>query len=69
MAVRKIANDNQDYSIVVELDKILIEVNEQVGQMLLVNDKAQQYGNNYTAFDKDFPTFFPLADKADARAL
>lgn len=69
MATRQIANDNQDYSVVVELDKILIEVNEQVGQMLLINDKAQQYGNNYTAFDKDFPTFFPLADTDSVRGL
>lgn len=65
MATRKIAEENQDYSIVVELDRILLEVNAQVGQMLLVNDKAQQYGNDYTAFDKDFPTFFYLADVGD----
>ena len=65
MATRQIAEENQDYSIVVELDKILLEVNLQVGQMLLVNDKAQQYGNDYTAFDKDFPTFFYLADAGD----
>lgn len=65
MATRKIAEENQDYSIVVELDRILLEVNAQVGQMLLVNDKAQQYGSDYTAFDKDFPTFFYLADVED----
>lgn len=65
MATRKIAEENQDYSIVVELDRILLEVNAQVGQMLLVNDKAQQYGSDYTAFDKDFPTFFYLADARD----
>lgn len=65
MATRKIAEENQDYSIVVELDRILLEVNAQVGQMLLVNDKAQQYGSDYTAFDKDFPTFFYLADAED----
>lgn len=65
MATRKIAEENQDYSIVVELDRILLEVNAQVGQMLLVNDKAQQYGSDYTAFDKDFPTFFYLADVGD----
>lgn len=65
MATRKVAEENQDYSIVVELDRILLEVNAQVGQMLLVNDKAQQYGSDYTAFDKDFPTFFYLADVGD----
>lgn len=65
MATRKIAEENQDYSIVVELDRILLEVNAQVGQMLLVNDKAQQYGSDYTAFDKDFPTFFYLAGAGD----
>ena len=60
MGVRKVAEDNQDYQIVVELDQILLAVNEQVGQILLINDKAQQYGSDYTAFDKDFPTFWKL---------
>lgn len=69
MATRQIANNNQDYSVVVELDKILIDVNEQVGQMLLINDKVQQYGNDYTSFDKDFPTFFSLADSNSVRGL
>lgn len=61
MGVRKIAEDNQDYQIVVELDQIMLGVNEQVGQVLLINDKAQQYGADYTAFDKDFPTFWNLS--------
>ena len=69
MATRQVAQDNQDYSVVVELDKILLEVNEQVAQMLLINDKAQQYGLDYTSFDKDFPTFFPLAGANDVRSL
>ena len=69
MAVRKIAEDNQDYSIAVELDRILLMVNEQVGQMLLVNDKAQQYGSDYTSFDKDFPTFFTLTSTNDVREV
>lgn len=69
MATRQVAQDNQDYSIVVELDKILLEVNEQVAQMLLINDKAQQYGLDYTSFDKDFPTFFPLAGVDNVRSL
>lgn len=69
MAAKKIAQNNEDYSIVVELDSILLKVNEQVGQMLLVNDKAQLYGDNYAAFDKDFPTFFPLADITNVRGL
>lgn len=69
MATRQIAQDNQDYSVVVELDNILLEVNKQVAQMLLINDKAQQYGLNYTSFDKDFPTFFPLAGDDNVRGL
>ena len=60
MAVRQIAQDNQDYSIVVEIDKVLLEVNEQVAQMLLINDKAQLYNNDLTSFDKDFKKFFFL---------
>ena len=60
MATRQIASDLQDYSIVVELDKILLDVNEQVAQILLVNDKAQLYDMDYVSFDKDFPTFFFL---------
>lgn len=62
MATREIANNNKDYSVVVEIDKILLDVNKQVAQMLLINDKAEQYQNDYTSFDKDFPTFFVLAD-------
>ena len=65
MATRQVAQDNQDYSIVVEIDRILLEVNKQVSQMLLINDKAQQYGENYPDFDKDFPTFFFLNEEDD----
>ena len=60
MGVKQIAHDMQDYMIEVEIDKILIDVNEQVAQMILIHDKAQQYNMDYTAFDKDFPTFFIL---------
>lgn len=69
MAVRKVASDNGDFLVVVELDKILLMVNEQFAQMLLINDKAEQYGDNYTSFDKDFPTFFPLADSDTVRGV
>lgn len=65
MATRQVAQDNQDYSIVVEIDRILLDVNQQVAQMLLINDKVQQYGNDYTSFDKDFPTFFFLYEDDD----
>lgn len=61
MATRQIAQDNQDYSIVVEIDKVLLEVNKQVSQMLLINDKAQLYGDSpdgLTSFDKDVKKFF-----------
>lgn len=69
MAVRNIAMDNGDLLVAVELDKILLMVNEQFAQMLLIKDKAEQYGENYTSFDKDFPTFFPLADSDTVRGV
>ena len=69
MAVRKVASDNGDFLVVVELDRILLMINEQFAQMLLINDKAEQYGDDYTSFDKDFPTFFPLADSDTVRGV
>lgn len=60
MGARKVANDCEDFSIVVELDKILIDLNKQVAQMILIYDKAQLYKNNYTSFDRQFPSFFTL---------
>jgi hypothetical protein len=69
MAVRNIAMNNGDLLVVVELDKILLMVNEQFAQMLLIKDKAEQYGENYTSFDKDFPTFFPLANSDTVRGV
>ena len=69
MAVRNIAMDNGDLLVAVELDKILLMVNEQFAQMLLIKDKAEQYGENYTSFDKDFPTFFPLANSNTVRGV
>lgn len=69
MAVRQIAAENGDLLVAVELDKVLLMVNEQFAQMLLINDKAEQYGENYTSFDKDFPTFFPLANSDTVRGV
>lgn len=69
VATRQIAQEHGDISIVVELDKIIIDVNEQVGQMLLINDKAHQYQDDYKAFDKDFPTFFILNNSDNVRGL
>lgn len=69
MAVRQIAVENGDLLVAVELDKVLLMVNEQFAQMLLINDKAEQYGENYTSFDKDFPTFFPLANSDTVRGV
>lgn len=69
MAVRNIAMNNGDLLVAVELDKILLMVNEQFAQMLLIKDKAEQYGENYTSFDKDFPTFFPLANSDTVRGV
>ena len=69
MAVRQIAVENGDLLVAVELDKVLLMVNEQFAQMLLINDKAEQYGENYISFDKDFPTFFPLANSDTVRGV
>lgn len=69
VATRQIAQEHGDISIVVELDKIIIDVNEQVGQMLLITDKAHQYQDDYKAFDKDFPTFFVLNNSDNVRGL
>lgn len=69
MAVRQIAVENGDLLVAVELDKVLLMVNEQFAQMLLIKDKAEQYGENYTSFDKDFPTFFPLANSDTVRGV
>ena len=69
MAVRNIAMDNNDLLVVVELDRILLMLNEQVAQMLLIKDKADQYQMDYKAFDKDFDTFFPLADSTTVRGV
>ena len=69
MAVRQIAIDNGDLLVAVELDRVLLMVNEQFAQMLLINDKAEQYGEDYTSFDKDFPTFFPLANSDIVRGV
>lgn len=69
MAVRQIAVDNGDLLVAVELDRVLLMVNEQFAQMLLINDKAEQYGEDYTSFDKDFPTFFPLANSDIVRGV
>ena len=69
MAVRQVAINHNDALVVVELDRILLMVNEQVAQMLLIRDKAEQYGMDYKAFDKDFSTFFPLADSKTVRGV
>lgn len=69
MAVRQIAFDNGDLLVAVELDRVLLMTNEQFAQMLLIKDKADQYGEDYKAFDKDFPTFFPLVDSNVVRGV
>lgn len=69
MAVRKIADSNDDILIVVELDKILRAVNEQVAQMILIRDKAELYKDDIKAFDHDFPTFFTLDSKDGTRGV
>lgn len=69
MAVRKIADNNDDILIVVELDKILRAVNEQVAQMILIRDKAELYKYDIKAFDHDFPTFFTLDSKDGTRGV
>lgn len=60
MGAIKIAQENGDYLVAVELYDLLKEVNEQVAQAILIRDKAQLYQNDYASFDHDFPTFFTL---------
>lgn len=58
MATIEVALENKDRLIVVELDKVLLEVNTQVAKALMVRDKAEQYGEDYAGFDDHFPHFF-----------
>ena len=60
MGALKVAIENNDYLVVVELNELLREVNKIVEQIILIRDKAELYGDNYTAFDKDIPSFFYL---------
>lgn len=60
MATMEIAVANNDYLVKVELDKILLEMNEQVSQIILMRDKAIQYNDNIVGYDHDFETFFFL---------
>ena len=69
MAVRNIAMNHGDILVVVELDRILLMLNEQVAQMLLIKDKAEQYQSDYKGFDKDFETFFPIANSTTVRGV
>nr|DAP86207.1 MAG TPA: hypothetical protein [Caudoviricetes sp.] len=69
MAVRKIADSNDDFLIVVELDSILRRLNEQVAQMILIRDKAEQYGDDLRSFDYDFPSFFTITSKDSVRGV
>lgn len=60
MGAIKIAQDNNDYLIVVELNELLRKVNTIVEQIILLKDKAEQYGEDYKGFDKDIDVFFFL---------
>ncbi len=69
MSVIDIALENKDRLVVVELDKILLRLNEQVASIILIRDKALQYKDDYTNFDNHFPSFFPLADSSTVRCV
>jgi hypothetical protein len=60
MGALKVAVENNDYLVVVELNEMLRKVNKIVEQIILIRDKAELYGDNYTAFDQDIPSFFYL---------
>lgn len=60
MGAMEVAIANKDYLVKVELDKILLEMNQQVSQIILMRDKALQYGDNIVGYDHDFDTFFFL---------
>ena len=50
MGVKQIAHDMQDYMIEVEIDKILIDVNEQVAQMILIHGWHEQSVHSHSFY-------------------
>lgn len=62
MGVCKIAADNNDIHVYADLLDMLEDVNEVVGQALLLADKVKLYGGNMMAFDKDVGTFWFLKE-------
>ena len=60
MGAIDIALANKDYLVVTELYDLLKELNQQVAQIILLKDKAEQYGEDYKGFDKDIDVFFFL---------
>lgn len=62
MGVCKIALDNNDIHVYADLLDMLEDVNEVVGQALLLADKVKLYDGNMMAFDKDVGTFWFLKE-------
>lgn len=60
MGAIKVATENGDYHIVAELYDLLEDINEIVEQIILIRDKAELYGDDYTSFDHHIPSFFFL---------
>ena len=60
MGVCKIAYNNNDLQVYVDMLDILKKVNEYVTQTILLEDKIEVYGNNIAAYEHDAPSFFFL---------
>lgn len=62
MGVCKIAHDNNDLQVYVDMLDILKKVNEYVTQTILLEDKIEVYGNNIAAYDHDVKDFWILKE-------
>lgn len=62
MGVCKIAHNNNDLQVYVDMLDILKKVNEYVTQTILLEDKIEVYGNNIAAYDHDVKDFWILKE-------
>lgn len=63
MGVCKIAQENNDFHVYVDLMDLLGDYNKIVEQVILLNDKIHQYGEDrICSFDHDIDTFWILGE-------
>ena len=62
IAASKIAFDQSDINIFVDIGHVLEDFNEIVEQLILLSDKISFYGNDITGFDHDIPDFWILGE-------